>query len=118
MIQETFLLVFLVVFATLATLLWILWKPLTKRVLPYFLTWWNRDKIAEAEALKERESREAAEKEVAAWGVGGLEKEQENLEQSNQTYPIRVQTDSDESKIDKSKIDESKIKETLGNHQE
>jgi hypothetical protein len=115
MIQETAFLVFLAVLATLAALLWILWKPLTKRVWPYFLTWWNRDKIAEAEALKERESRKAAEKEVAEWGVEGIEKAQsdnltqgDNLGRGNQNYPRRAQTDSEQSKEE----------ETLDNRQE
>jgi hypothetical protein len=109
MIQETILLVLLATLTTLAALIWILWKPLTKRVWPYFLTWWNREKIAEAEALKERESRKAAEKEVAEWGVGGIEKAQnDNLEQGNQAYPTRVQVDSEQ----------SKAKETLDNRQE
>jgi hypothetical protein len=107
MIQETILLVLLIALAVLTLLTWILWKPLTKRVWPYFLTWWNCEKIAEAEALKERESRKAAEKEVSGWGMGGIEKEQSNLEQSNSSYPTRVQVDGEQSKTE----------ETLDNRQ-
>jgi hypothetical protein len=96
MVQETIVLVLLAALATLGALVWILWKPLTKRVLPYFLTWWNRDKIAEAEARKEQVARKDAEKEVAQWGVAGIETEESQGKQRNQAYPVRVQTDSGE----------------------
>ncbi len=42
----------------------VLWKPFGRRVCDYFVTWWERDKRAEAETRRDRERRKAAEREL------------------------------------------------------
>jgi hypothetical protein len=101
MIGDTILTAVALVLATAALLLAVLWKPLTKRVIPYLRIWWNRDQIAEAEARKESVARKAAEEEVKKWGVEGeLENPERNTEspERNLPYPTRVLEESEEEK--------------------
>ncbi|MBC8142830.1 MAG: hypothetical protein H7Y38_15505 [Armatimonadetes bacterium] len=58
------LLVFMGVLAAVAGLGVALWKPVLRRAWAYLLLWWERDKIAEAEAVRLRECRAQAEAEI------------------------------------------------------
>lgn len=59
------LLVFALVLAGIAGLGVALWKPVLRRAWKYFALWWERDKIAEAEARRLSECRAKAEAEIA-----------------------------------------------------
>lgn len=59
------LLVFVGILAAIAGLGVALWKPVLRRAWAYFRLWWERDKIAEAEALRLRDCRTKAEAEIA-----------------------------------------------------
>ena len=65
--SENLIIVFfvLIVLAAIAGLGYALWKPVLSRAWRYFVTWWERDKIAEAEARRLRECRERAEAEIS-----------------------------------------------------
>jgi hypothetical protein len=77
------------VLVLLITLTAILWKPLTQRVIPYFVTWWRRDAILEEQTRREQAQRRAAEKEVDAL----LD---DSLVPRNQTeYPRVITTEED-----------------------
>jgi len=65
------LLVFVGILAAVAGLGVALWKPLLRRAWRYFVLWWERDKIAEAEARRLRECRAQAEAEIAGDIVPG-----------------------------------------------
>ena len=66
-LEDNLLILLIVVlgFALVAGLGVALWKPVLRRAWRYFVLWWERDKIAEAERVRLRECRERAETEIA-----------------------------------------------------
>jgi hypothetical protein len=60
----TVVLLVLVAIAVLGALGWALWKPVLSRGWRYFKTWWERDKLIEAEEKRQRDARKLAEKEL------------------------------------------------------